>query len=565
MNARRWLSILLALVPLGAMAAVSLTIDPGDNPLDIAGWLDDPPTGVFAGNLRVTAGGPDPGAAPNKKGNAADDAQGGGGANAKGGGKALEASGSDLRLLLLPSDLKLKPADGASPQTGSTDVIISRSNVTLSGNPGPLTPGVPTDVAIQVGGISRPGLYTGTLNFALGASPNQRTAVPLTVRAYARPVLKPLSEKWNLNLVQRGGYLADMFFSKSALADTWELGFQNTSAAQANWGAPVVEIRGDQTGSQLTTQVLPSREGGIAPGAIGKLAIALTRKEMAPDHYTGTLYLSIAGAKDYLKVPVDLNVRTGPFFPLVAIFLGVMLGQFVQYMQTRGETQAASLDEVERVARALARAQPEDRALLAPQLETVRQAVYEHKLDKVAADLASIEGRIVQLEGLRRLEAGLPPDSAAPGTTKALAAIAAARRKIDFAEDAVASIEEARKAVEAANVVAESAVSFDVAAAREPGAGGQGAGPTSWWTEVRAYLGDSARNRERGAWLALHVWRPLMHVLLFLGLVAVGFSTLYLNQPTFGAQPFGDYLTLILWGLSADVARRTLATLPPAR
>jgi len=43
----------------------------------------------------------------------------------------------------------------------------------LSGNPGPLTIGVPTDVTIQVGGISRPGRYTGALNLALGASPNR--------------------------------------------------------------------------------------------------------------------------------------------------------------------------------------------------------------------------------------------------------------------------------------------------------------------------------------------------------------------------------------------------------
>jgi len=39
----------------------------------------------------------------------------------------------------------------------------------------------------------------------------------------------------------------------------------------------------------------------------------------------------------------------------------------------------------------------------------------------------------------------------------------------------------------------------------------------------------------------------------------IGFEALYMNgSPTFGANPVTDYLTAIIWGLSADVAGRTL-------
>ncbi|WP_265584446.1 MULTISPECIES: hypothetical protein [unclassified Coleofasciculus] len=31
---------------------------------------------------------------------------------------------------------------------------------------------------------------------------------------------------------------------------------------------------------------------------------------------------------------------------------------------------------------------------------------------------------------------------------------------------------------------------------------------------------------------------------------------------TFGSDPFADYLGLVLWGLSADVASRSLSNLP---
>jgi hypothetical protein len=43
-------------------------------------------------------------------------------------------------------------------------------------------------------------------------------------------------------------------------------------------------------------------------------------------------------------------------------------------------------------------------------------------------------------------------------------------------------------------------------------------------------------------------------------LVLVGLSTLYIDgSPTFGSRPLVDLLALFAWGLSADVASRTLA------
>jgi hypothetical protein len=35
-------------------------------------------------------------------------------------------------------------------------------------------------------------------------------------------------------------------------------------------------------------------------------------------------------------------------------------------------------------------------------------------------------------------------------------------------------------------------------------------------------------------------------------------GSLYVEKPIFGANPFADYLGLIIWGLSADVASRKL-------
>jgi hypothetical protein len=46
-------------------------------------------------------------------------------------------------------------------------------------------------------------------------------------------------------------------------------------------------------------------------------------------------------------------------------------------------------------------------------------------------------------------------------------------------------------------------------------------------------------------------------------LAFVGFEAIYLNASaqTFGANPVTDYLSAIVWGLSAEVAARTLLSL----
>jgi hypothetical protein len=77
----------------------------------------------------------------------------------------------------------------------------------------------------------------------------------------------------------------------------------------------------------------------------------------------------------------------------------------------------------------------------------------------------------------------------------------------------------------------------------------------SWLSRLSGVSGEFST--EATLWLA----RPLMWLVLLLGLVALGLKTLYVDNPVFGASPFTDALGLIFWGLSADVASRTLSSL----
>jgi hypothetical protein len=55
---------------------------------------------------------------------------------------------------------------------------------------------------------------------------------------------------------------------------------------------------------------------------------------------------------------------------------------------------------------------------------------------------------------------------------------------------------------------------------------------------------------------------PLLYITLIVGLYLVGMGSLYVDKGlSFGANPHADYMGLFLWGLSSDVASRTLTNL----
>lgn len=70
--------------------------------------------------------------------------------------------------------------------------------------------------------------------------------------------------------------------------------------------------------------------------------------------------------------------------------------------------------------------------------------------------------------------------------------------------------------------------------------------------------------RDNSLWLrellVLSVVQKVLFLLLVTLLGAAGLGTLYIsNGAILGASPLSDYVTLFAWGLTADVASRTLA------
>jgi hypothetical protein len=209
----------------------------------------------------------------------------------------------------------------------------------------------------------------------------------------------------------------------------------------------------------------------------------------------------------------------------------------------------------------------------------VRQSVYREKLEAVTDMLKAIEARLEALNELRTIAAALKGKEQHPTAQETLERIAQARQHLALKQDAEAKalldeVKEALAALKTTLMGADGRPDADVARAAERAEAAAAAADRAaqapppmaeprWlerlkdWLVVLSGLSDQIR-AEATLWLV----RPLLYLALLLGLLAVGIGSLYVNNGvTFGANPFADYLGLVLWGLSADVASRSLSNL----
>lgn len=543
-----WVAILLLffLFPglVLAQSEVQVEADPGDNPLNISGRLED--SNSFIGNLR------------------------------------LMAQGGDVATFsFLPSDLKRSEGDER----------IGRQNISLIGDP-TLQANVPKDFQVSITGVEKPGTYEGEIEILLPDQPrDEALTIDLTVIAKAQPNLTPLAgtDQLQLRLVNCNWSLdcavARRILPKSAFLESRLLQFENPIQADVRVTDVEVVVFGEKTGYQLTEVelVLPEEEPTIPAAQISALPLELDITNIPPDHYTGAIYLTLGDENVRLTLPVDLNVRIGPFWPLVALLLGIVLGRLIKYMQERGQPQSEALTAVYETAVQIKSAHPEDQIVLQPMLDEVRQLVYRERLETVREQLQAIENRLIALQRLRQMEEALQGKEQHPDAQRALAMISQARQLIGRKEDEKAKtvIAEVEKILgtlktslmsdgqedpdikSAQSRAGEAVVALDQAAQVTAKTVPEKSWQRRLWDWLTSVFKLSGAVR---AETTLWVIRPLLYLALLAGLLAVGLNSLYVDKGlTFGANPFADYLALILWGLTADVASRSLSNLSPGQ
>ena len=542
---KRWIFtvlFLLIIFPTSALAQTNIEVDAKDNPLQIKGWLNEKDS--LLGSIRLTAP------------------------------TAVE------QLTFLASDLKRQEGDGA----------ITRQQIQLIGEP-KLKAGIPKDFQVKVSNAELPGTYQGQIQVLLPGQ--QRKTIPLTVLVKARPNLKPLpgNEQIQLKLTQCSWRLdcalGRLLLPTSAFLQQWDLTFDNSVDAPVKVTGVEVLLKGEQTGYQLTkTQIqLPNIPQSLPADQIVRLPLTWERSQIPPDRYTGAVYLTLEDANERLIIPVNLTMRIAPLMPVLVLFVGIVLGRLVKYMQEKGIPQAAALGKIKELEQQIDKTNEGDRDILTPMVEKAKQLVQQMKLEAATAEVEKILARLDCLEKLRTLEQKLEPFKTHPqvkGDSGILKKISEVRIKIDLEQDEQAKmlleevqadvaklessltmmgpgqtpdikISEVVKAVTDAVVAVSNAVQSGV---KKPVA--------KWMNGLQRsliFLSGSEFRTEATYWFA----RPLFSLALLLGLSIVGIRTLYVEKgATFGADPFSDYWGLVLWGLSTDIASRSLSSLSEA-
>ena len=297
------------------------------------------------------------------------------------------------------------------------------------------------------------------------------------------------------------------------------------------------------------------------------IALAIKAPTPLPDHYTGDVQLRVTGGTSgdpLLKIPLDVNVRTGPVWPISVLVIGSLLGRLVKYMKDKGGPQSDLLLHLYQLEGRMA-ASPADQELLRPMVESVKAWIYELKLDAAKSEIAAIENRWVLL-GTLTANAGAANVQGVLNDIERARILIASKRD----QDASALVTEIEAAVQHVVAPPPPPAAFALASAQAGTARAVAARvarsiaapPTPWY--VRALSRITGISEAVRAEVTLWLIRPIMYLLLVGLLLLVGMQRLYLKNPLFGSDPFSDYFGIVVWAMSSDVASRTLTTLKPS-
>lgn len=510
---------------------LNLTVASEDNPLLIRGRLDGQ-TSSFSGNVRLTVTGGD---------------------------------ASDLRLLA--SDFQ---------HESQLDLQIDRSYVTIPAGIN-LSAGQPRDVRVTVNNVTRPGIYTGVLKFLLpGQAESDALVIPMELHLDAKPNVVPVTPALSWQVVRCEHWLdcrlATWFLPANVVQDGREVWLDNQTVQAVEVVDGVVLLQGATSGSTVrANQVTLAVPHTLPASQVEPIAVTINRQQLAPDSYRGSLSFQLAGADAPVVVTTSLDVRQGPFWALVVVLLGILLGRLVRDMETStAQAQVKLMPEYLRLwAAANVLKEVEARVDAQAKLDAFKQRLDKGKEGEevLSPVLTTIEARIRFYTDLEVLADSLEPRLRERLADQFAAARQAARdgRQTD-AEQCYAQIKEEVEAAATDGFLGggerRETVERELAMLQESVRGLATVvtvKTSSGGVRLLAWLSGIRLNADARFWIV----RPILSLVLLVLLALWGMQALYVNAgTTFGATGLYDYTGLLLWGLTADVVSRSLSNLP---
>lgn len=493
------------------------------------------------------------------------------------GSVTVHATGGDVAFTAVPQDL-----------TGTT-ATIDRSHVTLLGET-TVKQGTYEVETVKVTGVVDPDTYTGKLTLATTGGD---LVIPITVTAKEHPALAvPAGGQLKLNVTRCGGAIscrvAGWLVPDGGKDVTTKILLTNSGKLADTISDAQVFATGGVGGHTLTGQLVGI--GEVAASRTKALTLTVSRNQVAPDHYTGSAYVTVKDGSSFLTVPVDVSVRSGPIWAILALVFGIVIGRLATQMSTKGNQQVSELWQLYGLRGAARRrlSDPVDRAALNDLFNAAAASIYAFDFANAKTQLSQISGAIDLLANAHEAAVTLNALPSPPANVAGL--VDTLRHQIrsgeyELAKASLASLQallpQVHTAAEQAAPDAAPAIAQAVASAgahletiqlsldRLTNIGAAVGDVLSW---QKRWLGTTGRALRRFVyWLAgiepgvaadaRLVIRPLLTLVLIFLLVGLGLKTLYTSNATFGSGGFVDYFALIIWGLSADIASRTLTNL----
>lgn len=475
---------------------------------------------------------------------------------------------------------------------GSTE-IIDRGNVTVGA--ASLKPGQTADVGVTINNVSRAGKYTGTIKFWLPEQTEADAQVcNVTLQVGPRIAVVPPAGSSSAQIAHCGIFPCawSRWLPQNLVGNKRGLLIDNQTIGDVPIDRYDVVLRGDKTGRILTAAEVRPRIASAKPPdclpnclpASSSVPVELEivdKDSIPPDSYVGGLRLGLAGTDTPSVANFTLNVRSAPWWPLLVLLFGVIAGRLIKNMSTpEAVLQIKLLKRLFRIQDSvLGLRSDRDRKLLLGRLDDLKARIESgseteqtltQELDKVevaarllrrlealadeASKLADLTLREQILKKINEAADTLMGGDAA-GCARLITEIEVSLRQAqkDLPDDSTDELTRVNSALdsvrEARATVDEAAKVFNAPPPEEP------SGPA----RVLARL---AGTDLIGAGTRFFVLRPIFFIALLILLTLIGLKSLYIDNGTnFGSGGLYDYLGLFLWGLSAEVAQRTLQTL----
>lgn len=415
-------------------------------------------------------------------------------------------------------------------------------------------------VTISVASVTRAGKYTGTLE--LWADKKLLLTLPVSANVGELPKLT-LPQATVIKAVDidtvPGGWLAHLFLPASEREQSEIVEVTNSGGLTTATAKPDLVLVGAASGKRLKpdafTVSIAAPQGKNARGQVLSLPITLTLDKIPPDQYSGSLFFTVRGIGAPQSVPVTLSMRSEPFLPLLIILAGILLGRLIRFAEGDGARQSALLGRLDRVERTV---DPNDLVYILDALRAARQDVYDMQFTAAEPKVSALEERAGVLLDLDLLDNNLPSND------PILMDVAKARRAVQIGDNTAAKglVDQIRTAVLARP---QAEIATTAAAMRAPGKMDE----VIRHTAGRVQPSERIRNAFSGLFgLALEAraetyrWllRPLFYLFLIALLIYAGMDALYVGNLSFGAGHLRDYVGLLMWGTSADIASKTLSS-----